>query len=62
MVTRSTSFLAKTNQTPPVKVKDSSGTASKKAGWKKDELIPTTLPIATPMEVSAADTSSPHFL
>jgi len=58
MVTRSASFSAKTNQTPPVKAKESSGAASKKAGRKKDELLPTTPILTTPMEVSDADTSS----
>jgi len=50
----------KTNQTAPVKAKESSGTASKKPGRKHDELIPTKPPASSPMEV--ADDDAPAHL
>jgi len=51
MVTCSTSFSARTNQATLVKTKESSGMASKKAGWKKHKLIRMEPMIVTPMEV-----------
>ncbi len=60
MVTHSASFSAKTNQTAPVKAKESSGMASKKAGRKQDKLIPTKPPVASPMEV--VDDDAPAHL
>jgi len=55
MVTRSASFSAKTNQTAPVKAKESSGTVSKKAGRKQDKFIATKPPATSLMEVANDD-------